>query len=214
MRKILIVLGLSLSAWAVNAQSTTLLTPDDEVPPASAPLNLTVETPPKTLSEEVRATMIKDFGFIWDLPEAQEKEKQFSISLGGWSRHNTHGKVNRFKEQNPYIGIDIWMNIRLLGGRPFIGYGHVFINSNKGTVDLLMAANEWILVRGKYVDLTGGLGGAYVRYTYPKERKGKPRAVSGMVPMAYLALEKGPVSVRVLPLGKDIIFMYLVYSYR
>lgn len=142
-----------------------------------------------------------------------EKKYDYSIGFGGWSRHNTGDKPNRFKEQNPILEFDVWLDYEVMGGRPFIGYGHVFKNSRRGTADMLLAANQWKLIRGPYFDLCGGLGAMHIKYTDPNPKPGKPSSMRGTVPLAYLCLEKGPVSARFIPLGKDVLFMYFVYSF-
>lgn len=144
-----------------------------------------------------------------------EKKYDYSIGVGGWSKHDTHGKPNPFKEQNPIIEFDVLFDYSLLGGRPFVGYAHVFKNSRKGTADLLILANHWKLIRGPYVDMCAGAGVMRARYTDPDLRGDprEPRAMSGTLPFFYLCLEKGPVSMRFVPLGKDVMFMYFIYSF-
>ncbi len=218
MRKILVVFGVTLCACLVNAQSaeSSVLVKDDKGLSAySQPIDTELQKyrPAKTLAE-IASAQNREFGFVWEAPKTKEERYNFSIGFGGWSDHNTHGKPNRFKQQNPVLEFDIWLDTDFLGGRPFIGYAHVFTNSNRGTVDWLMIANQWKLIRGKDIDLCGGIGAAHVRYTYPNTRPGKQSKITGNLPVAYLCLEKGPISARFVPLGKDILFMYFVYSYK
>lgn len=156
-------------------------------------------------------------------PEPQSKKEErydYSIGFGGWSNHKKKGKCRKgqcitYAETNPTIEFDVWLNYELLGGRPFVGYGHVFKNSNRGTTDWVLAANHWKLIRGEYVDLAGGLGAMKAWYSVPKNlvKPGKPHRVSEYLPVVYVGLEKGPLSMRFVPLGKDILFMYLIYSF-
>ena len=146
--------------------------------------------------------------------EVVEERYNYSIGVGGWSRHDTGGKPNRFKEQNPMVEFDILLDYELLGGRPLVGYNHVFKNSRRGKTDIVFVANQWKLVPGEYVDLCGGLGVMRARYTDPTAKPGKKNSLTENLPLLYLCLEKGPVSLRVTPLGKNVYFMYFIYSFK
>lgn len=146
--------------------------------------------------------------------QAKEEKYNYSLGIGGLSRHNTHGEPNNFKEQNPHLEFNYWLDYSIFGGRPFIGIAHTFANSRRGTSDMIVAAIQWKLVPGPYLDLCGGLGGVRMKYRDGNPKPGKPSSITETVPVAYLCLEKGPVSARFVPLGKDILFMYFVYSWK
>lgn len=170
----------------------------------------------------MRHTKLYESGRQEPEPRSDKEDKyDYSIGFGGWSNHKKKTKCIKkycydYRETNPTIEFDVWLDVELLGGRPFAGYGHVFDNSNRGTTDWVIAANQWKLVRGEYVDLIGGLGAMKAWYSVPKQlvKPGKPHRISKNLPVVYVGLEKGPFAMRFVPLGKDILFMYLIYSFR
>ncbi len=151
--------------------------------------------------------------------KAVTKDGRFiSFSFGGWSSHETGNKPNFFNQVNPTLGIDIWYPGTFLWGKPFIGFGHIFQNSRRGSTSYFTLANEWKLVSGKYVDLCGGVGIMHLKYRDGMAKPGKRSIAEGEIPLVYGCLDfnQYPIknfSVRVVPLGSKITYFYLIYHW-
>ncbi len=138
-----------------------------------------------------------------------------SIGFGGWSRHETT-KPNLNNEKNPTLDLTFrpWcLEEKLLGGRPFVSIGRTFENSRYGYTNFLSLGNEWDVVSGEYVGLSLGGGVIHLRYEDARAKPGKQRFLEGTAPLMYGSLDfkKIPFSVRVIPLGGNIIFVNIVY---
>lgn len=198
-----ICLVLGVSTFFAHAQNT----PHTE----GKMLDLNVRMPVET-----RSIPMSTYGTAKEISNDEVKlikKINYSIGIGGWSHHDTSNKSNKFNQKNPYLEIDIWLDYNILGGRPFIGYGHVFNNSRNGTTDILFIANQWKLISGRYIDLCGGVGAARARYTVANVPASLPNSITGNTPFGYLCLEKQNFAVRFVPLGKNATFVYLVYSF-
>ncbi len=170
-----------------------------------------------------------EFGFDWNKAEKPtDKLRTFSVGFGGWSDHKNKLMCRTVKglpfclakrETNPTIEVDLWLPFEVWGSQPFVGYGHIFENSNRGTTDWLILATQWKLHQGEYLNLCGGAGVLRARYAVPQYLvPGKRNSEKATLPALYLCLEKEQVdhtiSMRLVPLGKDILFMYMVFTFK
>ena len=140
--------------------------------------------------------------------EAEAPRKEFyrySLDVGGFSRHNTRGKPNTMHEQNFMLGGRISADFTVLGGRPFVQYDHVFVNSKKGSTDLLGVGAEWTLIRGEKVDLCGSLTATRIRY----HDAVRDKVAYGNAVIPGLCLRYDRFKLNFTALGKDIVFMHL-----
>lgn len=172
----------------------------------------------KSLAEQIPPFHAEEHDEV-ELPQPKRGNPMVSIGFGGRSEHDTGNRPNLYNEVNPNVEVNFSPRFKVFGGRPVVGVGRVFDNSRKGTTDYVFVANEWQLVRGEYMNLCGGVGAMYAKYRDGIAKPGKRSSVEGGVPLVYGCVEfnKSPLqdlSVRVVPLGKDIIFYHFVYTVK
>jgi hypothetical protein len=211
MKKLLITITLLFLYCNVQAEEKTPVSPSYLL----AKNQLTLEDfHVPLLKREVR----DNFGDTISVPTKLKPKGYLSLGFGGWSDHDTKGKPNANNEVNTTLDLTYHPYGReenFLGGRPFIGFGRIFKNSRFGQTDYVSIGNEWSLINGKYLGFSLGAGFTHLRYEDAVAKIGKKKFLEGTLPLVYASLDfqEVPISIRVIPLGKDIVFCYLLLNF-